>query len=107
VQPLLALVLAQSGGADWTIVADRYGLPIVFIILVLFGRFVPGFVYERRYTEVQEKDQRIETLEKALREEVIPALVLATEAVRKSSDLTSRLEALIVELTHELDRLRR
>jgi hypothetical protein len=71
------------------------------------GWFVPGFVYERRYQEVQAKDQRIEALEKALRDEVIPALVLATDAVRKSSDLTARLEALIVELTHELDRLRR
>ena len=69
---------------DWTSLA-QYGVLGIILLLVIFGKLVPGYIYDRRVQEHEADKAEMRRLEETLKERVIPALTKSTDVLAEMS----------------------
>lgn len=62
----------------------QYGVLGLILLLILLGKLVPGYMYERREEELKALQNKLDRLETIIEERVIPALVRSTDVLAKS-----------------------
>lgn len=86
---LPALIAAEAtgsgGGADWTGLA-QYGVLGLVVLGFIFGKIVPGYLYERRVQEVEALKAEVGRLRDTIEEKVIPALIRSTDVLARYVD---------------------
>lgn len=85
-----AVILAQTElPPSWTDLLDRYGLPVAFLAVTLWqgGKLISRLQAER---DAAQADLR--ALEASMREQVIPALTLMTDAATRMIVISERIE---------------
>lgn len=75
-----------DGGANWTDLA-QYGVLGLVVLAFIFGKIVPGYIYERRYAEYEAEKAENRRLEETIKEKVIPALVKSTDVMQEVLNL--------------------
>lgn len=88
---LLAQESGNNSGPDWTGLA-QYGVLGLVVLAFIFGKIVPGYIYERRVQEHQQAVQDNQRLEETIKERVIPALVKSTDVMGQVLQLLSEME---------------
>lgn len=86
---MLLSILAQeaaSNDPDWTNLA-QYGVLGLVVLAFIFGKIVPGYIYERRVAEHEAEKQENRRLEETIKERVIPALVKSTDVMVQVLDI--------------------
>lgn len=94
------LLLQESGGGDsgggspdWLTDVIAYGIsPTVVVLGFVFGRIVPGYIYERRVEEHRKALEDNRLLEETIKERVIPALLKSTDVMARVLDLLDQLD---------------
>lgn len=71
-----------SNGIDVTQIF-QYGVLGLILLLILLGKLVPGYMYDRREEELKSLQMKLDRLESIIEERVIPALVRSTDALTK------------------------
>jgi hypothetical protein len=69
---------------DWTSLA-QYGVLGIILLLVIFGKLVPGYIYDRKVEEHEADKAEMRRLEETLKERVIPALTKSTDVLAEMS----------------------
>lgn len=84
---------AQSGptGPDWTNLA-QYGVLGLVVLAFIFGKIVPGYIYERRVAEYEAEKNENRRLEDTIKEKIIPLLVQSTDVLADVLSLLDRLD---------------
>src|SRR4051794_40770384 len=85
------LLAADSSQPNWTDLA-QYGVLGMVVLAFIFGKIVPGYIYERRVTEHQQAVQENQRLEETIKERVIPALVKSTDVMGQVLQLLSEID---------------
>lgn len=88
---LLAAQEGGSSGPDWTGLA-QYGVLGLVVLAFIFGKIVPGYIYERRVEEHRAAVAENQRLEETIKERVIPALVKSTDVMGQVLQLLSDIE---------------
>lgn len=93
---ILLLVAQESGGnssngPDWTGLA-QYGVLGLVVLAFIFGKIVPGYIYERRVQEHSAAVAENQRLEETIKERVIPALVKSTDVMAQVLQLLAELD---------------
>ena len=81
-------VAAQQGSSDptdWTGLA-QYGVLGLIVLAFIFGRIVPGYIYERRVVEVEQLRAENKSLDDSIKDRVIPAVISATDVLSRVLD---------------------
>lgn len=78
---------------DWTNLA-QYGVLGLVVLAFIFGKIVPGYIYERRVAEHEAEKEENRRLEETIKERVIPALVKSTDVMVQVLDMLGHLEQL-------------
>lgn len=91
---LLALLAADpaAAGPDWANLA-QYGVLGLVVLAFVFGKIVPGYIYERRVAEYNAEKDENRRLEDTIKEKVIPTLVQSTAVLSDVLALLNRLDA--------------
>jgi hypothetical protein len=76
---------------DWTNIA-QYGVLGLVVLAFIFGKIVPGYIYERRVEEHEAEKAENRRLEETIKERVIPALVKSTDVMVQVLDMLNSLE---------------
>lgn len=88
-------LLAQAGGegstVDWTNIA-QYGVLGLVVLAFIFGKIVPGYIYEKAKQEHEAEKAENRELEKTVKEQVIPALLRSTDMMAQVLDLLNELD---------------
>lgn len=88
------VVVAQSAGdPDWTDLA-QYGVLGLVVLAFIFGKIVPGYIYERRVKEHTSEKEENRRLEATIKDKVIPALVQSTDVMAQVLVLLDRFDGL-------------
>lgn len=82
---------AADGQPDWANLA-QYGVLGLVVLAFIFGRIVPGYIYERRVLEHEAEKQENRRLEETIKERVIPALVKSTDVMVQVLDMLNALD---------------
>lgn len=90
---MLTYLLAAETDPDWTNLA-QYGVLGLVVLAFIFGKIVPGYIYERRVTEHEAEKAENRRLEETIKERVIPALVKSTDVMVQVLDMLNNLEQL-------------
>jgi hypothetical protein len=78
---VLAFVLAATGSQpNWNDLA-QYGVLGMVVLAFIFGKIVPGYIYERRVEEHKAAVAENQRLEETIKERVVPALIKSTEVM--------------------------
>jgi len=83
---MLLAILAQGtgdtggSGPDWADLA-QYGVLGLVVLAFIFGKIVPGYIYERRVAEYEAEKAENRRLEDSIKEKVIPTLLQATDVL--------------------------
>lgn len=85
------LIFAAEGEANWADLA-QYGVLGLVVLAFIFGKIVPGYIYERRVAEHDAEKEENRRLEETIKERVIPALVKSTDVMVQVLDMLSQLE---------------
>lgn len=84
-------VLAQEGGGGGVPsgLTDlvQYGVLGLVVIMFIWGKIVPGYLYDRRVQEHQAEKEETKKLEETIRERIIPALTRSTDVMAQVLDL--------------------
>ena len=90
---VLAVLLAQTEASqpDWSNIA-QYGVLGLVVLAFIFGKIVPGYIYERRVEEHRKALEDNRLLEETIKERVIPALLKSTDVIGRVLDLLDKLE---------------
>ena len=83
---------AGASGPDWTNLA-QYGVLGLVVLAFIFGKIVPGYIYERRSAEYEAEKAENRRLEDSIKEKVIPTLVQATDVLAQVLALLNRLDS--------------
>lgn len=73
-------VIAQEGGGDFATFA-QYGVLGLVVLAMIFGKLVPGYIYERRVEEIRQLQSEVAELRHTIEEKVIPALIRSTDVL--------------------------
>ena len=84
--------MVAAEAVDFTSLA-QYGVLGLVVLGFIFGKIVPGYVYERRLKEVEERDAKIERMTIAFEEKAIPALLKASDVLEQAMKVIQDLEA--------------
>lgn len=86
-----SVILAQTSEipSSWTALLDRYGLPLAFLGLVLWQG---GKQFTRLVAERDAAQADLRALEASMRDKVIPALTLMTDAATRMIVIAERIE---------------
>lgn len=91
-QHFAAYVLAQeTSSPNWADLA-QYGVLGLVVLAFIFGKIVPGYIYERRVAEHEAEREQNRKLEDTIKEKVIPTLVQSTDVMAEVLALLNRLE---------------
>lgn len=92
---MLIHLLAQQAeqSPDWTNLA-QYGVLGLVVLAFIFGKIVPGYIYERRVAEHEAEKNENRRLEDTIKERVIPALVKSTDVMVQVLDMLNSFEHL-------------
>lgn len=85
---------AESGGdssPNWADIA-QYGVLGLVVLAFIFGKIVPGYIYEKRVEEHRKALEDNRLLEETIKERVIPALLKSTDVMGRVLDLLNRLD---------------
>lgn len=82
---------AADGQPDWANLA-QYGVLGLVVLAFIFGRIVPGYIYERRVLEHEAEKAENRRLEETIKERVIPALVKSTDVMVQVLDMLNALD---------------
>lgn len=93
---MLALLSQAAGGGgttgpDWANLA-QYGVLGLVVLAFIFGKIVPGYIYERRSAEYEAEKAENRRLEDSIKEKVIPLLVQATDVLAQVLALLNRMD---------------
>lgn len=88
---MIVLLFAAESGADWGNLA-QYGVLGMVVLAFIFGKMVPGYIYEKRTAEYEAEKAENRRLEKTIEEQVIPALLRSTDIMGKVLDLLDDLD---------------
>lgn len=83
-------VLAAEGDPNWADLA-QYGVLGLVVLAFIFGKIVPGYIYERRVAEHEAEKLENRRLEETIKERVIPALVKSTDVMAQVLDTLNNL----------------
>lgn len=90
---IVAHILADGQTPDWTNLA-QYGILGIVLLLIIFGKLVPGYILERKDKEADLREQRVASLEEKIQERIIPAILecnrLMAEVVKVLDDVRWR-----------------
>jgi hypothetical protein len=88
-------LLAQEGGGggvpDWTQFV-QYGVLGLVVLAFIFGKIVPGYLYDKRVQEHQQEKEETKRLEETIRDRIIPALVQSTDVMAQVLDMLNEFE---------------
>jgi hypothetical protein len=85
------ILFAATTDPNWTNLA-QYGVLGMVVLAFIFGKIVPGYIYERRVAEHQAAVQENQRLEETIKERVIPALVKSTDVMGQVLQLLSEID---------------
>lgn len=88
---LTYLLAQQEQSPDWTNFV-QYGVLGLVTLAFIFGKIVPGYIYERRVAEHEAEKNENRRLEETIKERVIPALVKSTDVMVQVLDMLNSLE---------------
>lgn len=93
------LTLAQASGDsgnsgnDWVQNVLAFGIsPTIVVLGFVFGKIVPGYIYERRVEEHKKALEDNRLLEETIKERVIPALLKSTDVMDRVLDILNDLD---------------
>lgn len=84
------LILAAEGDPNWADLA-QYGVLGMVVLAFIFGKIVPGYIYERRIAEHEAEKAENRRLEETIKERVIPALVKSTDVMAQVLDMLNNM----------------
>lgn len=84
-------VLGNEASADWGNIA-QYGVLGFVVLAFIFGKMVPGYIYEKRSQEYEAEKAENRRLEQTIQEQVIPALLRSTDIMAQVLDLLNDLD---------------
>lgn len=87
-------LLAQAGGdsaVNWGNLA-QYGVLGLVVLALIFGKIVPGYIYERKVAEYEAEKAENRRLEETVKEQVIPALLRSTDMMAQVLNLLNELD---------------
>lgn len=89
----VSIIFAQGadGSVNWADLA-QYGVLGLVVLAFIFGRIVPGYIYERRVAEHEAEKEQSRKLEETIREKVIPTLVQSTDVMAEVLAYLNRLD---------------
>lgn len=88
---LAILAATTTAQPDWTNLA-QYGVLGLVVLAFIFGKIVPGYVYERRVEEHHAVIAENKQLEETIKERVIPALIRSTDVMAQVLNLLSDMD---------------
>lgn len=85
------LATETTSAPDWQNFA-QYGVLGLVVLAFIFGKIVPGYVYERRVTEHYAAMEQNKQLEETIRERILPALIKSSDVMTETLTLLSEID---------------